>query len=113
MLTAAARRRVAALRQPRRALRIALALWLVWAAIVWNVVFDHVIVLAGRGYIAAATSSAFSETPRYENMDAWMRPAVTRGLWMASSSAAAILLAGFVLLRAAARNPAEPVSPCA
>ena len=91
--------------EPRRLERLALALWIVWAVLVWNVVFDHVIVVAGREYIAAASRAAFSTTlpHRYENMDAWMRPAVTRGLWFASLSAAAILVTGVILVRASAR----------
>jgi len=99
---AAASRRLAALRAPRVLDRVALTLWIVWAILVWNVVFDHVIVVAGREYIAAATRAAFSTTvPHpYENMDAWMRPAVTRGLWVASLSAAAILVPGAFLVRA-------------
>jgi hypothetical protein len=128
MLTAVARQRVAALRQPHRASRIALLLWLAWAVIVWNVVFDHVIVVAGREYIAAAQARAVSGTPArlatggaedpgahppgYENMDSWMRPAVARGLWIATSCSAAILGAGYLLVRAASRIPAKPVSPC-
>ena len=128
MLTAVARQRVAALRQPHRASRIALLLWFAWAIIVWNVVFDHVIVVTGREYIAAAQAHAMSSDPArrpdggagapranpsgYENMDSWMRPAVTRGLWIASSCSAAILGAGYLLVRAAARIPAQPVSPC-
>ena len=85
--------------------RVALALWIVWAFLAWNVIFDHVLVVAGREYIAAATRAAFSTTTphRYENMDAWMRPAVWRGLWIASLSAAAILVSGVGLVRAAAR----------
>ena len=129
MRTAVARQRVAALRQPRRASHIALLLWLVWAVIVWNVVFDHVIVVAGREYIAAAQARAMRGAPArlttggaeapgahpsgYENMDSWMRPAVARGFWIASSCSAAILGAGYLLVRAAARVPAKPVSPCA
>jgi hypothetical protein len=100
--------------RPRRLERLALALWIVWAILVWNVVFDHVIVVAGREYIAAATRAAFSTTlpHRYENMDVWMRPAVTRGLWAASLSAAAILLSGIVLVRASARagSPSQKAS---
>jgi hypothetical protein len=109
MVTAAARRHLAALRQPGPAARIARALWMAWALIVWNVVFDHVIVVAGRDYIAAANQAAFSRTvPRqYENMDAWMRPAVTRGLWMATASAMVILLAGVLLVRAASATPSN------
>ncbi len=118
MLIAAARRRIAALRQPRPLVRITLALWIVWAVLVWNVVFDHVIVVAGREYIAAATRAAFSTAVphRYENMDAWMRPAVSRGLWIASLSAATIVVSGVVLVRASirvARTSQEEDPSCA
>jgi hypothetical protein len=101
MLTATARRRVAALRQPAHAARIARALWIAWAVIVWNVVFDHVIVVAGRSYIVAAELAAASST--YVNMDDWMRPARVRALWVASAAAAAILLTGLAFARLAAR----------
>ena len=87
-----------------RAARIARALWVVWAVLLWNVVFDHVIVVAGRDYLLAAKSAAHAPaaTRHYARMDDWMRPAVTRGLWTASASAALVLGAGFFLLRAAA-----------
>jgi hypothetical protein len=122
MLIAAARRRVAALRQPVPAARVARALWMVWAVIVWNVVFDHVIVVAGRSYISAATRAANAPRPDarplpnppflhppflhppFLNMDDWMRPAVTRGLWIATAAGAAILLTGWVAVRVAARD---------
>jgi hypothetical protein len=97
MLIAAARRRVAALRQPRPAARIALALWIAWAVIVWNVVFDRVIVMAGRRYIAAAATPG---APR-ANMDDFMRPAVTRGLWIASAAGGAVFLTGLTCVRVA------------
>jgi hypothetical protein len=84
--------------------RIAHALWIAWAVLVWNVVLDHVIVVAGREYIAAAERAATAASPHFANMDDWMRPAVTRGFWIASGSAAAILAAGFTLTRAAARR---------
>jgi hypothetical protein len=78
--------------------RIAQALWIVWAIVVWNVVFDHVIVVAGREYIAAAFAAARGGGP-YAHMDDWMRPAVARGLWVATASAGVILLAGFAAIR--------------
>ena len=80
--------------------RIVLALWIVWAVIVWNVVFDHVIVVAGREYIGIAVRAARSAGP-YARMDDWMRPAVTRGLWIATASSALILIVGFVAIRRA------------
>jgi len=87
---------LAALRQPRRAARIAAALWVVWAIVVWNVVFDHVIVVAGREFIAAAGLAARRAGP-YARMDDWMRPAVTRAFWTATASAAAILVTMVIL----------------
>ena len=87
---------LAALRQPRRARRIAVALWIAWAVIVWNVVFDHVIVVAGRQFIAAAGQAAQGAGP-YPRMDDWMQPAVVRAFWTASAASAGLLLILVVL----------------
>jgi hypothetical protein len=95
---------LAALRQPARAARIATTLWIVWAFIVWNVVFDQVIVLAGRRYLRAAGLAAEAGGP-YARIDDWMRPAVTSGLWTASAAAGAILMIGLLGLRLAAPMP--------
>ena len=93
MLTATAGRRFAAWRQQtRRAVRSARALWGCWAIITWNVVFDHVIEVAGRNYIDAAARGP------YARMDDWMRPAVARGLWTATAAGVAILVVGQVLI---------------
>ena len=81
---------------------IARGLWIVWAILVWNVVFDHVIVVAGREYLAAAFVAANSGA--YARMDDWMRPAITRGLWIATGSSALILLVGFIAIRHATKN---------
>ncbi len=110
-------RGLAALRQPARAVRLARALWIAWAVIVWNVVFDHVIVTAGRQYIVAAQRAvrgSASAAPYFENMDDWMRPAVTRALWTATASAAIILVIGLAAIRLAARTPhTSQVTSCA
>src|SRR6266404_3293892 len=107
--------RFAAWREPRAAARIARALWIVWAIVVWNVVLDHVIVSAGRGYVAAAARAAAAPagSRRYEDMDAWMRPAMSRGLALATAASAALVTSGLVLVRAAARlHPnREPACP--
>jgi hypothetical protein len=84
--------------------RLAAALWIAFAIVVWNVVLDQTIVLAGRQYIIAALASAESMGP-YVSMQDWMRPAAVRGFWMANAAAAAILAVGFFGLRAAARRP--------
>jgi len=105
MLTAAARRRVAALRQPGPAARLARALWIAWAIVVWNVVFDRVIVVAGRSYVTAAYRAAAADpSSRLFNMDDWMEPAVTRGLWMATAAAGAILVTGLAAVSVGARR---------
>jgi hypothetical protein len=42
----------------------------------------------------------------FANMDDWMRPAVTRGFWIATACGTAILLAGLAAVdRAARRQP--------
>jgi len=42
----------------RRTARVAVALWIALAVVVWNVVFDRVLVVAGRQYVYAATIAA-------------------------------------------------------
>jgi hypothetical protein len=100
MATAAGRRRVLT--------RIAQTLWIAWAIVVWNLVFDYVIVVAGRAYLAAAIPAAQAAGP-YARMDDWMRPAITRGVWTATAASAAILIVGLVAIRAASvnRDPIE------
>ena len=83
--------------------RVARALWIAWAVIVWNVVFDRVIVVRGREYIAAATGALIQGLP-YARMDDWMRPAVSHGVWMASAGAAAVLAVGLTSIAFAARR---------
>ena len=99
-------------RQPRRAVRIARALWIAWAIILWNVVFDHVIVVAGRGYIAAAArAAAAGPAVPFANMDDWMRPAVTRGFWIATASSATVLVTGLIAVNHAGRRAGASESP--
>ena len=106
----AARRRVARWRQPRPAARIARALWIAWAVIVWNVVFDRVIVVAGRTYVAAAGRAAAAPAGPFADMDAWMRPAVTRGFWIATAAGGVVLLIGLAAVSRVARR-AHPTDP--
>jgi len=98
-----------AIMETMRAARIARALWLVWAVLLWNVVFDHVIVVAGREYIVAAKSviNSTANARHHPDMDDWMRPAVTRGLWIATAIAGTVVAAGVALLRVAAARSAN------
>ncbi|HEY3044747.1 MAG TPA: hypothetical protein VGJ39_12015 [Vicinamibacterales bacterium] len=83
--------------------RIATALWIVWAIVVWNVVFDHVIVVAGREYLTAAIVAARGTGP-YARMDDWMQPAIARGVWIATALSGVILLVGFAAIRRGATS---------
>jgi hypothetical protein len=91
-------------RQPRPAARIARALWIAWAVIVWNVVFDHAIVVAGRSYIAAAGLAAAVPAGPFANLDTWMRPAVSHGVWIATAAGTAVLVTGLAAVGRAARS---------
>jgi hypothetical protein len=83
--------------------RLALALWIAWAVVVWNVVFDWAIVEAGNRYVVAATAGAYRGA--YVRMDDWMAPAVRIGTCRATAASAAILLVGVAAFRVAAPRP--------
>ena len=104
-MRASAVNRLAALRRPQTAARIARVLWIAWAVVVWNVVFDRVIVVAGRGYVMAALRAVDGQVA-LPDIDDWMRPAVSRGVWLASAAAAAIVMVGLVSVRIAERRAA-------
>jgi len=71
--------------------RAATWLWILFAFVVWNVVFDRVIVQAGRDYVDLAMATARTNAP-YVKIDDTMRPARSRALWLATASATAILV---------------------
>ena len=79
--------------------RLAAWLWVVFAFVVWNVVFDRVIVEAGREFVGLAKAAANSQGPRPLIEDT-MRPARSRALWLATASAGVILVAGFAAISA-------------
>lgn len=93
------------LRDPARQARLARTLWVVFAFVAWNVVFDRVVVLAGREYVYAATLAARDGV--YVLAKDWMATAVARGFWLASAGAAIILAAGLALIAFAAKNHAQ------
>jgi hypothetical protein len=96
-----ARSRLADWRDPAREVRLARALWVVWALVVWNVVFDHVVVVAGRASIHAAGIAA-AGSGAYARIEDWMGPAVRSAFLIASAASLAILLPGLLLIGAAA-----------
>ena len=87
-------------------IRLALALWVAFAAVVWNVVFDRVLVLAGRRYVYEAATAAQSGG-RYMLINDSMRPAVGRAFSTATTAAGAILAFGIVSIGLAARRQAS------
>jgi len=78
----------------RHLVRLAAALWIAWAIVMWNVVFDHTVEVAARGYVRAAAEAAQAGSPS-PRADQWMRPAAMRGALTASAAAAGVLAAGF------------------
>ncbi len=82
--------------------RIASALWLVLALIVWNVVFDRIIVLAGRRYVYDASVSV--QDGVYLPISTEMRPAVRRAVSLASAAALPIAIVGLAAVQFAAHR---------
>lgn len=83
----------------RRRIITAVVLWVVLAFLVWNVIFDRIIVLAGRRYSYDATL-AF-RAGHYLHIDDVMRPAISHGVRVASLWAGGIVVVGLVLIRLA------------
>ena len=96
------------MRSRRPTVGVALALWFALAFVVWNAVFDRVLVVAGRQYVSAAARAARGAGP-YLRVDDWMRPAERRALWLASVAGVMILAAGLVSIRLATRRSKSEV----
>ena len=90
----------------RRRIVTAIVLWLVFAFVVWNVIFDRILVLAGRRYSHDAMVLDRT-TGHYLRIDDVMRPAVRHGVWVASIVALAILVGAMILIRLAASRDAR------
>ncbi len=98
------RRQLVSWRQPARAARLAAALWIALAIVVWNDVFDQVIITSARHYLYAAFASAHTGGPYLRIIDA-MAPAVARARWLATAAAAPILAFGLGGVWIATRRP--------
>ncbi len=86
-----------------RAVRVAAMLWVVLGVTVWNVVFDRLLVLAGRRYSHAAAVS-FQRDGVYLQIDDWMRAATQRAIVVASVAGLTTVAAGLVAVTLAARR---------
>lgn len=81
---------------------MAVVFWIVLAVVAWNVVFDRVLIDAGREYVRTAADAAHASGP-YARIDDYMRPAVPRALVLATSAAGVILAVGLAAFRWSAR----------
>ena len=84
----------------------AVVLWLTFAFLVWNVIFDRILVLAGRRYSYDAVVQ-FRSTGTYLRIDEVMRPAIAYGVRVASLIAVLIAVGAVLLIREAARRDAR------
>jgi len=91
----------------RRQVIVAVALWLLLAFVVWNVIFDRMIVLAGRRYSHDA-GVLYRMTSRYLYIDEVMRPAVAHAARVASVAAGTLALVGLLGIRMAASRDRQP-----
>ena len=95
----------------RKRVRLAAILWLLFAFVVWNVVFDRILVIEGRAYVYTA-AVAVSKSAPYVLAGPWMRAAQSRALWTATAAAGGVLAAGIagfaVALRARPRDDHRP-----
>lgn len=89
----------------RRRIGTAIVLWLVFAFVVWNVIFDRIIVLAGRRYSYDA-KLLYRTTGKYLLIDTEMRPALAHAVTVASVVAVAIVAGSLLLIRVAALRDA-------
>jgi hypothetical protein len=85
----------------RRPVLVAVVLWLVFAVVVWNVIFDRMLVLAGRRYSHDAVVM-FRATGHYLLIDDVMRPATVQAARTASVAAIAIVIVSLAVIRLAA-----------
>jgi hypothetical protein len=82
--------------------RVVVAVWLAGTIVVWNAVFDRVLIDAGREYVRTAADAAHGSGPYVRIVD-YMRPAVPRALVLATTAAGVILAVGFAAFRWSAR----------
>jgi hypothetical protein len=88
---------------PKRAVTVALIAWIALAIVVWNVVFDRVLVLAGRRYVYTAYVAAGGSRP-YVSAGDWMQAAIGDGLRLATAIAGSLLIVGLASIAFATRK---------
>jgi hypothetical protein len=92
------------MRADRGRIRLAVFLWLLFAFVVWNVVFDRILVVEGREYVYAAAVAASHSAP-YVLAGPWMEAARSRAFWAATAAAGGVLAFGAAGIAVASRVP--------
>ena len=89
--------------------RLAIALWILFAFVTWNVVFDRAVTTAALGFTREQIVR-YQQGASTASMDTAFRPRVRQAVLTASAYSGAVLLAGLLLIRFANRNPRHPAS---
>ncbi len=92
-------------RAGRRMRRAAIVAWTACAVVIWNVVFDAIVVQAGRDYLTLQALSQQGRGPLVTIREV-MDPAVTHAARTATLSGGAVGAAGILAAWAAARQRA-------
>lgn len=87
----------------RRQTTVAYVLWVVLAGVIWNVVFDRVLVIAGRRYVFAASQADEHGDPPVL-IAPWMREARGRAVQIATIVALPVAMTGVIAVRVASRR---------
>jgi hypothetical protein len=94
----------------RRAVRLAVLLWLVFGIVLWNALFDRAIVIAGRTYLHRESQARRYNGPGV-TIAGVMRPAAARGAivascWSVLVTATGLAAVGYAASRAGRRHEA-------
>ncbi len=88
----------------RSLLRAARLLWVLFALVLWNVIFDVHVQLAAIRYVSAQQHYELGHAPR-QSIAAYMEPAVRAGFRNATLWSGLTALAGLGAIARAARGP--------
>ena len=80
--------------------RAALLAWATLVVVIWNVVFDWVVIEAGRDYLTQQALHQQGQGPAV-TIPGVMRPGIARGFWLATLAAAGVAAAGALLFQVA------------
>jgi hypothetical protein len=92
--------------RPWRAQRIALAVWIVLGAALWNGIFEMLVVRGVKEYLFRAALFDAGRGPQIPIAEV-MDPAIYNATWVATLWTSVILLAAFMTIRALAPAPAN------